>query len=191
VAETTGQVATGGLAQAGASVFGWDTLLGAAVGAVLVFLFTEVREARQRSRQRSGLARLLNAEIGRNSFALRGYDPSKIALPDVVSPRTPTKIREVINIQEFPPVKLEAWQEARTLIAPLLTRKAFDTLEVYYRELEELLDMKPPLQDEREIGRVRTEAANRIHNLEGLQVHASESLKKYIDPPLHEKWFGI
>jgi hypothetical protein len=169
----------------GTSVFGWDTLLGAVIGAVLVFLFTEVREARQRSRQRSGLARLVNAEIGRNSTALRLFNPSYIALPDVVVPRTMGSDRpsEVTRVQEFPPVRLEAWREARIALAPLLSRKDFDALEVYYRELEELLDMKPPAPSKEDEERVLTEAKNRIHNLEGLQVLASQALKKYLNPP--------
>jgi hypothetical protein len=100
---TTGQVATGGAAGVGTSVFGWHNLLAAAIGAALVFLL-RLGEARQRS----GLARLLNAEILRNSLALRGYDPSKITLPNVVIPRIETRPREAFNIQEFPRVKLEA-----------------------------------------------------------------------------------
>jgi hypothetical protein len=69
------------------------------------------------------------------------------------------------------------------LIALLLTRKAFDAVEVYYRELEEVLDMKPSAPEERDKQRVRIEAENRIRKIEGHQVHAGEALKKYLDPP--------
>jgi hypothetical protein len=47
-------------------ILDWNTLLGAVVGALLVFLFTEVREYRQRRRERTGLLTLLLAEIDYN-----------------------------------------------------------------------------------------------------------------------------
>jgi hypothetical protein len=72
-----------------------------------------------------------------------------------------------------------------------LSRKDFDALEVYYRELEELLDMKPPVPEGQAQERVLTEAKNRIHNLEGLQVLASQALEKYNNPSWRERVFGL
>jgi hypothetical protein len=164
-----------------------DFLFSGIAGAVLAVLgtigYTEVKEARQRSRQRSGLARLLHAEILRNSPILKDYDVSYIIAPDAVIPRTEIRQREVWHIQEMPPVKLDAWQESRATITSLLPKKDFDAVEVYYRELESLLDTKPSANEETAKQRARTEAENKIRNIEACQLRATEALEKYLRTP--------
>jgi hypothetical protein len=161
-----------------------DFLFSGIVGAVLAILgtvgYTEYKEFRLRARQRSGFARLLNAELSRNSDILANYNVSYIIAPDVVIPRTETRQREVWRIQELPPVKLEAWRESRATIASLLPKKDFDAVEVYYRELESLLDTKPSVEEEKAKQRARAEAENKIGTIEACQLRATEKLKKYL-----------
>lgn len=180
VAETTGPVAGGGIAEAGNSVFDLNTLLGAGIGAVLVFLFTEVREARQRSRERPGLAKLLNAEIGQNSHVLRLFDPT-------------AEVEHGWSGQ-YLPLTREAWEECRVKMAQLADRGAFDALEVYYRELQQLTQVRASglvAHDPHQVDHVREEVRSRIWNLEGLQIRASAAMQAYIAPPWYERWFGF
>jgi hypothetical protein len=51
--------------------------------------------------------------------------------------------------------------------------------------------MKPPVPEGQAQERVLTEAKNRIHNLEGLQVLASQALEKYNNPSWRERVFGL
>jgi hypothetical protein len=185
IVQTTGQ----------APSVGWDNLLAGLVGVVLAFLLTEFRRARERSSERSGIARLLHAEISWNLNVLRNYDPRLLVMPDQAIGRGPYEEPTLIKRQVLPLVRLDAWRESRVRIAALLNRESFSALEAYYRELENLLDVKPVAvydtahRDEMRIA--NKDAKDRIDRLEQLQASVRSTLEVHIEPPWQERWFDL
>jgi hypothetical protein len=131
---TVGAVAIVGMAKAGNAVLDWNTLLGAAVGALLVFLFTEVREYRQRRRELVGLLKVLRAELD--------YNDQKTAKANLLEVLVSRK-----EVGQTIPLSEDAWLECRTKVAQLADRKAFSELETYYRMLQEFKDFNPKMEE--------------------------------------------
>jgi hypothetical protein len=170
VAEVTGQVASGSLVDAGDSAAVWNTLLGAAVGAALVFLFTEVREYLQRRRERVGLLKLLDDEIGSNSLFLQALAPA------VVAARGP-KARLSASLAR------EAWTECRARVAQLVNRETFDALAAYYRQLQQLREVDPPVAAAPpDVTRFVREVEEKKSELSRLEPLAIGALRKYLGP---------
>lgn len=164
--ETTGSIVAEGTAGAGNSILDWNTLLGAAVGALLVFLFTEVREYRQRRRERVGLLKLLLAEIDFNDQQLAKVDVGDELLT-----------RQAISVAR------EAWVECRTKIAQLVDSRTFSDVENYYRKCQELegihlISGYPPIFD-----KTVKEAGDRIQELHSQADVVRRSMQKYIRVP--------
>ena len=109
--------------------------LGAVFGALATFVITELRESHQRMREKCGLARLLLAEMERNS-------PDRPEPTLVVKETVDAKdIRhEVVSTYTESPPMLDSWREARTRLAQLLKPQDFIALADYYQILETLSD---------------------------------------------------
>ena len=170
----SGMIVAAVVSKAGNSVFEWNTLIGAAVGAFLVFLFTEVREYRQRRRERAGLLKLLLAEMDHNEKSLAEIDGATGWEFDRVG-------------GQALPVALEAWVECRTKIAQLVNAKTFGALENYYRKCQDLRDMRPDTRrDSSSASRSeqkRKESSAKIRELQKLALIARNGMKKYIRVP--------
>jgi hypothetical protein len=166
VTETTGSIAAEDMAGAGNLILDWNTLLGAAVGALLVFLFTEVREYRQRRRERIGLLKLLLAEIDYNhqQFAKINIESELLA-------------RKTI------PVAREAWVECRTKIAQLVDSRTFGDLENYYRKCQEIGGILLTATSPQVFPKTIEEADAKIKELERQAVIVRKAMQKYIRVP--------
>jgi hypothetical protein len=170
VAEVTGQVASGSLVDAGNSVVDWNTLLGAVVGAGLVFLFTEVREYLQRRRERAGLLKLLDDEIGANSLFLQALAPAAVAARGPKAGLSSSLSRE-------------AWIECRVRVAQLVNRETFNALAAYYRELQQLREVDPPVAAAPpDVTRFVREVEEKLPELSRLEPLAIGALRKYLGP---------
>jgi hypothetical protein len=139
---------------------GVANLVSGLVGALLVFLlttvYTEVREARQRARERSGLARLLETELQRQS--------------DVLMPEEMSEVRREIAQGGL---TQDVWLECRVRMAQLVDRGTFYGLEIYYREVDQLTRVATDLEaPEEEIDRL-------IRNLLASLAATLEILHKY------------
>ena len=172
---TSGLAFAVAVAKAGNSVLDWNTLLGAAIGALLVFLFTEVREYRQRRRERAGLLKLLRAEMDHNHKRLADLDGATGREFDRAG-------------GQALPVSLEAWIECRTKIAQLVDSKTFGDLENYYRQCQDLKDMRPASsrdrsQLKRKQDEWRRESVDKIEELRKQALIARDGMKKYVRVP--------
>lgn len=166
--DTTGSIVAEGTAGAGNQILDWNTLLGAIVGALLVFLFTEVREYLQRRRERTGLLTLLLAEIDYNYKRLAEYDTNDLAFG-------PLSSRAI-------PVRQQAWVECWTKIAQLVDSRTFSGLESYYRKCQELQDIRVDSDSVPHIEQMRKEAGVKINELQSLTDIARNGIQKYIRP---------
>jgi hypothetical protein len=120
----------------GALIGGGLTLAGALLVFIFTVLYTEIKEARQRSRVRRGYARLLDSEIEANGKALdlvqaQGYLSWGYSSSDP-GERPPTDV---------------AWKEVRTSLAPLMKPEDFRALANYYRQLGALVELAEHLQE--------------------------------------------
>ena len=165
--DTTGSIAADGMAGDGNLILDWNTLLGAVVGALLVFLFTEVREYLQRRRERTGLLTLLLAEIDYNYKRLDEYDV--------------TAGLDFGHLTRQPiPVAQEAWIECRTKIAQLVDSRTFSDLENYYRICQELQDIRVTSAFPPGIEQTRKEAGDKIKELQSQADVVRKGIQKYI-----------
>jgi hypothetical protein len=145
-------------------------LLGAAVGAALVFLFTEVREYLQRRRERAGLLKLLADEIGANSAVLQALNPEAAASRGPKAGLSSSLARE-------------AWTECRARVAQLVNRGTFDALAAYYRQLQQLREVDPPVAAAPpDVTRFVREVKEKQSELSRLEPAAVGALRKYLRP---------
>ena len=85
----------------------------------------------------------------------------------------------------------EAWFECRARMAQLVDRESFTALEVYYRELGQLMEVDPATPIQEYVDRAAAEVEYRINNLKGLQTRASTAMQKYVNPSARERLLGF
>jgi hypothetical protein len=164
-----------------------NIIVGALLGALVTFVFSEVRQARQRVSEKSGLARLLLAEIEHNS-------------PDRASPTVIVGKRIVQAYVAHPP-KLEAWKETRVRLAQLLDPEDFVALTNYYQIVQKLTDDATPISVFRkQVGPAKAgpEVQVRSHRLSPEEPSWNERtedlqsrLRRYANPPRRLRLIGF
>ena len=159
--------------------FDLGSLLSGVLGAFIVFvltvLWTEIREARQRTRARIGYARLLDAELEANGRALSNLrENNDMTWEDLTR-----------ALLDRPPSD-EAWKEVREPLAPLIKGEDFKALDAYYRLLRVLLELKEYSQNRTDWGvwGVSSDLEDDTPRLRG-------KLSRYADPPSRAKWLGF
>lgn len=160
--------------------------LGAILGAFASLVFGEWREARQRIWEKAGLARLLLAEVERNSPDRK--KPS-VVIKEVVDARG---IRhEVVETYTEKPPMLDAWRETRTRLAQLLESQDFMALADYYQILQTLADNPSPSHvnpgEEKESQVWISEDQSWPERTEDLK----KRLQRYADPPRRARLIGF
>ena len=72
-----------------------------------------------------------------------------------------------------------------------MDRESFTALEVYYRELGQLMEVDPATPIQEYVDRAAAEVEYRINNLKGLQTRASTAMQKYVNPSARERLLGF
>ena len=165
-------------------------VLSAVVGAFVALVFGEWREARQRVREKSGLAKLLLAEMKRNSPD--SDEPTVVV--DVVVDIERNIRHEIVQADTSNLPRLDAWRETRTRVAQLFESQDFVLLADYYQILQTLSDNPSPSYIK--LGEIKESQVWRSELPEqqswGERTEALQKrLRRYADPPSRVRLLGF
>jgi len=112
---------------------GLSDLLGGALGALIIFVLTVLHSGwvswQQRVRQRTGLLRLLDTEIERNTASIRTI------FSGPADPQDPTVIFLITT---------DEWQACRVEISQLVPIRVFDVIRRYYELVNQVQNVMAP-----------------------------------------------